>query len=94
MNNGFWNKAGTVLIALSLLLSITSIPRAAAQSTQSPKVAGPSSPARASSSRYDSHAQLWSKPDQSAEALRPYISLDSRAAIGKLLSYEEIGGIT
>jgi hypothetical protein len=36
MNNGFWHKAGAILIVLSLLLSFTSIPPAAAQSTQSP----------------------------------------------------------
>ena len=34
--NGFWKKAGTVLIALSVLLSFTSIRPVAAQSTQSP----------------------------------------------------------
>jgi hypothetical protein len=34
--NGFWRQVGTLLIALSLLLSFTSIPLAAAQSTQSP----------------------------------------------------------
>jgi hypothetical protein len=36
MKNGFWRKAGALLIALSMLLSFTAIPRAAAQSTQSP----------------------------------------------------------
>ena len=36
MKNGFWRKAGAILIALSVLLSFTSIPLAAAQSTQSP----------------------------------------------------------
>jgi hypothetical protein len=36
MNNGFWHKAGAILITLSLLLSFTSIPPADAQSTQSP----------------------------------------------------------
>jgi len=34
--NGFWRQVGTLLIALSLLMSFTSIPLAAAQSTQSP----------------------------------------------------------
>ena len=32
----FWKKAGTLLIALAMLMSFTSIPPAAAQSTQSP----------------------------------------------------------
>ena len=36
MKNGFWKKAGPILIALSVLLSLTSIPLASAQSTQSP----------------------------------------------------------
>jgi hypothetical protein len=36
MKNGFWRKAGAILIALSMLLSFTALPRAAAQSTQSP----------------------------------------------------------
>jgi len=34
--NGSWRQVGTLLIALSLLMSFTSIPLAAAQSTQSP----------------------------------------------------------
>ncbi len=39
MKNGFWSKAGAILLAVSLLLSFTSIPPAAAQSTQSPSFA-------------------------------------------------------
>jgi hypothetical protein len=34
--NGFWMKAGTLLVAFSVLISFTAIPMAAAQSTQSP----------------------------------------------------------
>lgn len=36
VKKGFWTKVGTLLIALSVLISFTSIPLAAAQSTQSP----------------------------------------------------------